>query len=393
MQSNEFRLTGVQSLYNNGVKDIITALDGLASRYKIDKSDIKVMGCSRGAQVSALFATNLSRYSQEYKVTKTIVSSSTYLDMTLGALKYHQKKVPPSFSYNSSRDDIGLFYNVDWLGGAVCPMRPKGVYTDEEWKNIVEMDKTKAEKYLKKYPTILKRFPSLKKTICTDAYKKNSATYHLSNLQGDILTTAGDDEYAAYSSLYFKKKDKSGRVSTIIHPESHCHGLSTSKDTIVSIYSQFLNSCEQDYTDKDISKIREKMSKIFDCLISEKQPSQYLQTYLPYSNDSDIFEINRYGAIILGELEKMLHTYEKDFSNCKNKKNPKRCRWQMYQTYNFFHNRYSYLLDNYMHDNGLKKDCKTLKHQWINQTPRGDTKKTIFIGEEVEKSNAQTLEQ
>ena len=344
-QSHDFRLTGIGTKYSNGTRDIITALEALSSQYDIDKSDIKVMGCSRGAQMAALFATNLSRYSTDYKITKTVVSSSTHLNYELSTLNFHAK-LPDNFLTMPAPEALEHLYfsDVDWNGGAACPKRPRGVYTDAEWKRILELDQLKVTRYLERYPHLLKIFPSLKNKTCRpDVYKNNSAISHIANLQGDLLFEGGHAEEAKWSGLNFQSKDESERVRTVIHPFGHCYLDSSTASTqegknLINqfeqgIRSQFLNGCQKDVTTDDISKMRTRMSELANCLIKIKNEGQGF----PVEGVSNL--------ITPTELDTILTRFEKDFLNCNSKPNSKSCRWQIYQSYKSFHEWYKYLAE------------------------------------------------
>ena len=323
--SNDFRLSGIGQMYNHGVKDIISALNGLAKRYDIDKSNIKIMGCSRGGQMAALFSIYLSQYTKEYKVAKTIVSSGI-LNPIQGALNYY-KKLPDNF-HQITMEEINNnqfmldFGDYDWMGDSLCPKRPHGIYTDNEWKKILEFDQYKGKRYLDKYPNLDQ------KTCKYSTYQKNSPAHNIINLQSDLLALAGYNEYgntSPFAPLEFKRRDKSKKTTAVLHPFGHCIGLDNSGwEFKKKIFSDFLNGCEEEISDEQIKKLKEKIKTIYSCM----------EKYF-IDKDSDLNRIKSgYDTkyfLSINDLEALLTTYENDFLVCKNL--GQRCRWQAYQNY------------------------------------------------------------
>ena len=323
--SNDFRLSGIGKMYSYVVQDIITALDELSNRIDIDKSDIKVIGCSRGGHMASLFATNLINLTTEYKVTKTI-SSSGVLDTTLGSLNYY-KKLPKKFP-DMSMEDINRYFLIDftdydWMNGALCPERPKGIYTDAEWKKILKFDKFNASKYLRRYP-------NLNQTLCKNSvYKNNSPSYHIANLQGEFLGMAGYNETgntSVYAPLHFKSLDTEKKIMAIIHPFGHClppASFSYSKKIYPydilrwnfkkRIFGDFLNGCYEEVSMEKIERVKEKIKNAYSCI--EKNFKEATDYYLS-----------------IEKLEEILTRYEKDFLICRGK-NTSQCRWQTYMNY------------------------------------------------------------
>ena len=322
--SNEFRLSGIGQMYNHGVKDIITALDGLSDQFDIDKSNIKIMGCSRGGHFAALFATYLSKYTKEYKVIKTIVSSGT-LNAVKGALNYYEK-LPSNFSKMTMEEinqSIILDLNDnDWMGGALCPERPHGIYTDDEWKKILEFDQYRGKGYLELYPN-----PDQK--VCKySTYQRNSPAHNVAGLQGDLLALAGYDEYGltdTLAPLEFKSLDKSKNITAVLHPFDHCIAPRKKEGWKfkVKIFSDFLNGCEEKISNEKIKGLKEKIGKTYSCL------EEYFKNE---RKGLDEIKLDNKNFLRVDELEKILTTYEKDFLKCK-ERDSQRCLWQSYVNY------------------------------------------------------------
>ncbi len=323
--SNLFRLTGIGHMYDNGTKDIIAALDALDAKYGIDKSDIKAMGCSRGGHMAALFATNLSDIDSRYHISKTIVSSGV-LNNILGALNYlsplpvgfQNVDIENSFEYDT--DDYNLIYNskldfhdTDWMGGAICPARPHGAYTDLEWSKIIELDYTRSRKYLERYP-------ELDQIVCKNqTYLNNNPAEKINKLQGELLALAGYEEWGSTSFLApieFQSRDQKSQVSSIIHPFGHC----ISPDNTIGfsfkkrIYSDFLNGCKEKITKQKIAGLQQKIDKAHACL---KQYYVFPDS-LPYSRL---------------ELETILSAYDSEYISCDRKINLENCQWQLFSNY------------------------------------------------------------
>ena len=315
--SNDFRLSGIGQIYNHAVKDIITALDELDNQFDIDRSNIKVIGCSRGGHIAALFATNLVNYTKKYRVSKTI-SSSGVLNLELGALNYHEK-LPENFTsvpvseVQRLHNSIRFSTSLRWMAGGFCPKRPNGIYTDAQWERILELDQYFATRYLKKYP-------NLDQNLCKNStWEKNSPAHHIANLQGDFLGLAGYTEWSNTSRLaplQFKSLNKNKNIMAILHPWYHClpPPLNESSNHNArwefkkKIFSDFLNGCEEKVSNEKIEKIKKEVKNIY----SHKNIS------------------GRFPSI--DELNEILTTYEKGFLFCKEQNAPQ-CRWQIYMNY------------------------------------------------------------
>jgi pimeloyl-ACP methyl ester carboxylesterase len=210
--SNKFRSTGPGQMHNHGIKDIVTAMDALSQNVNLDKSDIRVIGHSRGGHMAILLATRLSDINRNYKISKSVVSSGVF------------NPVDGYYSFYKDLDEIIVpeknldFVDDDWTNGALV-YRPTDKFTDYQWEQIQKIEKEHFDGFFSRGYDRQVTFAQ------TQTYFNQSAFHHAENLQGTVLALTGSLETHGNCSFHgpyqFQKKVGKDRVTVKLHEWGH----------------------------------------------------------------------------------------------------------------------------------------------------------------------------
>ncbi len=235
--TSNFRSEGI-GRPDRQIADVITALDALSHSHSIDKNDLHLIGHSQGGQFAALLSTRLKEFTSDYTVTKTLLSSPA-LNSVDGYFGYYEG-INLSGTPENIRDDGAYLSLVQrkWTRGALC-CRPKGKFTDTQWKVIHDLEL----KAFQRYYRCVK--PKLAKPPCAPQdYFAQSAIHYASNAQGKYFVLVGgarryegsskanepfrmrdytseNGETSRYGAYQFQKRLGKERVQVLTHPYGH----------------------------------------------------------------------------------------------------------------------------------------------------------------------------